>query len=99
MAWRTKANEYTHEIAQAKVNKWKEFVDKADQKTIWQVQKYIANTPTSTFVPTLNEQAAMNDQKVEAFQTAFFPKPPAEDLTDISTATYSEEGPCETELD
>ena len=98
MAWRSKANEYTYEIAQAKVNKWKEFVEKAYQKTIWQVQKYVANTPTPAFVPTLNEQAATNDQKVDAFQKAFFPKPPAADLTDISTATYPEEVPCKTQI-
>ena len=35
-----------HEIAQAKVNKWKGFFDQADGKSIWQVKKYIANMPT-----------------------------------------------------
>ena len=32
--WRSKANEYTYEIAQVKLDKWKEFVDNADEKSI-----------------------------------------------------------------
>ena len=34
-AWRAKANKYMQEIAKAKTNKWKEFTDQADGKSIW----------------------------------------------------------------
>ena len=84
-------NKYTHEIAQAKINKWKEFLDDTDEKTIWQVQKYIANTRTSEFVPTLNEQAVLNEQKVNILHKASFSKPLKVDLFDIPAATYPQE--------
>ena len=83
MVWRAKANEYIWEIRRAKTNKWKEYVDNADGKTIWQIQKYATSTMTTTHVPTLNEKAATNEQKVNALRKAFFPKPPLADLTDI----------------
>jgi len=97
-AWRIKANQYMHEIAQAKTKKWKEFVDKADRKSIWQVKKYIDNTPTSTFIPTINGNATTHEQKATAFQKAFFPKPPCADLTDIPPAIHLQEVPFETQI-
>ena len=63
-AWRAKADEYIQEISRAKAaSKWKEYVNNANGKTIWQIKKYITNTPTSTSVPTLNGNAATNEQK------------------------------------
>jgi len=47
-AWRDKANEYTREIAQAKENKWKEYVNNADDKSILKIKDYITNTRMST---------------------------------------------------
>lgn len=91
--WRTKANEYTQKIAQAKTSKWKEYVDKAEGKTIWQVKKYITNVPTSMFVPTLDRQAATNEEKVDTLHKSFFPNPPAADLRDIPGTTYPSEVP------
>src|SRR5947199_2115250 len=92
--WKIKANQYMYEIAQAKTKKWKEFVDKADGKSIWQVKKYIANTPTSTFIPTINGNATMHEQKAAAFQKAFFPKLQARaDLSDIPQAIHPQEAP------
>src|SRR5216117_2534738 len=92
-AWRIKANEYTQEIARAKARKWKEYVNNANHKTIWQIKKYITNKPTSTFIPTLDGHAATNEQKVSILRKAFFPKPPPADLTDLLTATHPQEVP------
>src|SRR5271170_3068589 len=83
-AWRVKANEYTTEITRAKAAKWKEFVNSADAKTIWQIKKYITNIPASTLIPTLDGHAATNEDKVTTLRKAFFPRPPPADLTDIS---------------
>src|SRR5439155_22590772 len=54
--------------------------------------------PTSAFVPTLNEDAVTNEQKVDVLQKTFFPKPPKADLSDIPATTYPQEVPCETEI-
>ena len=86
------------ETSRAKTNKWKEYVNNANGKTIWQIKKYITNTPTSTFVPTLNGNAATNEQKVRALLKAFFPSPPPADLTAIPSAVYSEEVPYEAQI-
>ena len=71
IAWRAKANKYMQEIARAKTSKWKEYMDNADGKTIWQIKKYVTSTSTATYVPTL-DNAATNKQKVNTFQKAFF---------------------------
>jgi Reverse transcriptase (RNA-dependent DNA polymerase)/Endonuclease-reverse transcriptase len=97
-AWREKANEYVQEIARAKTNHWKKYVNEADGKSIFQIKKYIMNTPTSTFIPTLNNHAATNKQKVNVLRKAFFPKPPPADLTDIPSATYPQEIPYEAQI-
>ena len=60
-AWKKKWDEYTKEIAKARINKWKEFVNNAEGKTIWQVQKYIDNAYTTTFVPPLEGQATSHE--------------------------------------
>ena len=93
--WTTKANEYASEIAKAKESKWKEYVNNADGKTIWQVKKYVTDLPTPAFVPTLDGYAETNEEKVTALQKAFFPKPPPADLTDIPLAVYPQEVPYE----
>src|SRR5216117_692741 len=97
-AWKDKANEYEEESARAKVSKWKEYVNNADGKTIWQIKKYITNIPTSTFIPTLNGHAATYEQKVNALRKAFFPKPPLADLTDIPSAVHPQEIPYEAQI-
>ena len=97
-AWREKADEYVQEISRAKESKWREYVNNADGKTIWQVKKYVTNIPTPTFVPTLNGNAATNEQKVNALRKAFFPKPPPADLTDIPSTAYPQEVPFEARI-
>jgi len=86
-AWKAKAKEYTDEIAKAKVTKWKEYIEKADDKSIYQIKQYVTNTPTSSIIPTLNGKEATNEQKVNALQKTFFPRPPPADLSDLSRLT------------
>ena len=90
-AWRLKANKYASEIARAKETTWKEFVNNADGKTIWQIKKYIDNIPTSAFVPTLENSVMTNEQKANVLQNAFFPPPPSANLADIHLTTYPPE--------
>ena len=87
-AWRVKANLYTSQIRQAKRDKWREFVNSANEKSIWQVKRYITSAPTPSFIPTLDEHSASHKQKVELLQKGFFPQPPPARLDVISQATY-----------
>ena len=91
VAWRAMANKYKKEIKQAKADKWKEYVNDANDKSIYKIKNYILNTFTPAFVPTLDDNAATNEQKIIKLQKAFFPKPPKADLSDIACAVYPEE--------
>jgi hypothetical protein len=66
---------------------WRTFVTEANERTIWTIKKYMANTPAPTYIPTLNDTATSNDQKTTALQEALFPPPPPADLSDITDAT------------
>jgi len=72
------------EIERAKEQHWKEFVNNADGKSIWEIKKYIDNTPMQTFIPMLEGNATTIEQKSDALRKAFFPEPPEADLTDIN---------------
>ena len=87
--------EHDHEIEKARTDKWREFVNKADGKTIYQINKYITNIPTPTFIPTLDTNVRMNEEKVSTLRKAFFPKPPPADLKDIQKVKYPKEVPYE----
>ena len=97
-AWRIKVDEYIQKSAHAKTNTWKNCVNKANGKTIWRIKDWITNTPTSTFIPTLDGHAATNEQKTITLQKAFFPKPPPADLSDIPLAVYPQEIPYEARI-
>ena len=94
-AWKVKEKEHDHKIEKARTDKWREFMNKADRKTIYQINKYITNIPTPTFIPTLNTNMATNEEKVSTLEKAFFPKPPSADLKDIRRAKYPQEVPYE----
>ena len=83
IAWKVKEKEHNDAIEKARTDKWREFVNKADGKTIYQIKDYIINIPTSTFIPTLDINAATNEEKVSTLRKAFFPKPSSADLKDI----------------
>jgi hypothetical protein len=89
--WRTKANEYTREITEAKAKTWKEFVQNADGKSIWQVKRYLSGLSQQTVIPTLDSKAETYEQMSNAFQCSFFPPPPSADLKDLRHATYPQE--------
>jgi len=81
-----------------KRDKWREFVNSANEKSIWQVKKYVANTPVASFISTLDGQAASHNQKVKLLQKSFFPRPPQARLEDIPQATYLQEVPFTAEV-
>jgi len=92
-AWREKANYYTSKIRQVKRDKWREFVNSTNGKSIYQVKKYIASVPVASFTPTLDGHAASHNQKVELLQKNFFPYLPPARLIDISQAVYPQKAP------
>jgi hypothetical protein len=94
-AWRIKADEYVQKVERARKNTWRNCVNKVNKKIIWRLKNWITNTPTSTFIPTLDGHATTNEQKFITLQEAFFPKPPPADLSDISSTTYPQEIPYE----
>ena len=63
--WRAKEKEHNAEIEKARIDKWREFVNTANGKTIYQIKEYITNTPTPTFIPTLDTNAATNEEKID----------------------------------
>jgi ribonuclease HI len=89
--WRTKVDEYLQKVENAKTNTWRNCVNKVTGKTVWRIKDWITKTPISTFIPTLNDHAATNEQKTTIFQKTFFPKPPPADLSDIPSAIYPQE--------
>ena len=73
---------------------WRDFVEKADEKSIWKIKKYMDSTPMTMYIPTLNNSATTNEEKAKEFKEAFFPPPPPADLTDIREIDYPEPVPC-----
>jgi Endonuclease-reverse transcriptase len=67
LEWRNEANEYKSQIKIAKQKTWREFVEEADERTIWTVKKYIDSTPTQAYIPTLNDTATSNEAKAAQF--------------------------------
>ena len=72
---------------------WQKFISEADEKDIWKVNKYLNSTPTNTFIPTLEGEAATNEQKTNTLKKIFFPPPPLADLRDIPNTCYPDPVP------
>jgi hypothetical protein len=70
---------------------WREFVENAEETTIWQIKKFIDTTPTPTYIPMLEGNAASNEAKTAKFQATFFPPPPPADMQDLSEQTQHPE--------
>ena len=87
--WREKRDNFRHAVKRAKQRKWKEFVEEADERTIWIVKKYIDTAITPYYNSTIIN-AVSNDAKAAEFKAAFFPPPPPADLSDIGTTDYPE---------
>jgi len=92
-AWKELTSRYKGEIKAAKEKMWREFVEEADEKTIWMVKKYIDKLPTPHYIPTINN-ATSNSHKARELKNTFFPPPPPADLSDIDGATYQEPVSC-----
>src|SRR5947199_10149779 len=69
---------------------WKKFRSEADECDIWKVNKYLNSVPINTYIPTLEGEAATNNQKTDVLSKTFFPPPPLADLSDLPTANYPE---------
>jgi hypothetical protein len=54
MEWRSYRTRYKEEIRKAEDGKWKQFVEEADEKTIWMAKKYIDKPPSPYYIPTIN---------------------------------------------
>jgi hypothetical protein len=99
LEWRNKANEYKSQIKIAKQKTWREFVEEADERTIWTVKKYIDSTPTQAYIPTLNDTATSNEAKAAQFQSTFFPPAPQANTSDINdNLDYPTPVQCPTEV-
>ena len=73
---------------ECKRNTWHKFVEKADERSIWKVNKYLNSLPTNSYIPTLEGAAATNQQKTDTLSKTFFSPPPLADLRDILNANY-----------
>jgi ribonuclease HI len=91
--WKESEKTFRQKLKESKRATWQKFVSEADDREIWKVNKYLNSTPTNTFIPTLEGQAATNHQKTETLSRAFFPSPPSANLSDISDANYPEPVP------
>jgi len=92
-AWKEHRRIYYRKINESKRDTWQKFVGEADERDIWKVNKYLNSTPTNTYIPTLEGQAATNTQKTDVLSKAFFLPPPPADLSDIPNASYPEPVP------
>ena len=95
--WRTARDEYRLEIKLAKERTWRQFVEDADERTIWTVKKYLDSMPTPYYIPTINS-ATSNEEKAAEFQANFFPPPPQADLSDVPNSVYPQAVPCEIKI-
>ena len=97
--WKQKQQEYKSKIKDAKWTTWRTFVKEADSRTIWQINKYLNNLPTNSFIPTLNGHATTNQQKADLLRQSFFPPPPPAVLNDIqNTRTYPHPLPVDPDI-
>ena len=78
--------------------RWREFLEEADERTIWMVKKFIDTSPTPHYIPTINA-ATSNEAKAIEFQSEFFPPPPPADVCDIlPTNIYPPPVSCESNI-
>jgi hypothetical protein len=62
---------------------WRNFVQTAGSKTIWQLKKYLTAGTTQNTIPTLDEHAETFEQLSQLLGKNFFPEPPPANLQDI----------------
>jgi hypothetical protein len=57
-------------IRNAKEAMWRKYVEDADEKTIWQLKKYIDKPPSPYYIPTIDGETS-NEGKSRQYKTAF----------------------------
>jgi len=97
--WRKRKEEYERKIKQAKEKTWREFTEQADEKTIWQIKKFLTSKPTQSFIPTLDNDATTNQLKAAMLQATFFPEPPDAETNDIPPITDTSSYPMPVDFD
>jgi hypothetical protein len=73
--WKERRETYHCKMNKCKRETWQKFVSEADERNIWKVNKYLNSTPTNTYIPTLEGQAATNSQKTDILRKTFFQVP------------------------
>jgi ribonuclease HI len=87
--WKEKEKEFKRALRKSKRDTWRTFVSEADERTIWQVKRYLDGPPVASYIPTLNNgKAATNKEKAAAFKEIFFPPPPPADTNDMATTNF-----------
>src|SRR5204863_3969244 len=86
--WKEQRRTFKQEMNKCKRDTWQKFVSEADEYDIWKVNNYLNTTPINTFIPTIEGEAAMNEQKTNTLKKIFFPPPPPADLSDIPNTNY-----------
>ncbi|KAK6969140.1 hypothetical protein R3P38DRAFT_2588663, partial [Favolaschia claudopus] len=87
-------NAYHNALQQQKSKHWREWLEDATERTVWQAHKYASHESSETTasrVPDLQTPegpARTNEEKCGAFRKQFFPDPPPADLSDIDDAEY-----------
>lgn len=94
--WKEWDRKYQQKLKDAQRQTWRNFVEAADERTIWKVKRYMNSLPMQQYIPTLNETATTNESKAHEFAKAFFPQPPPADTSDIHTSEYPQPVHCET---
>jgi ribonuclease HI len=91
-------NAYHSAIRTQKRQHWRDWIEEADEKSIWQANKYVSTAPSAggaTRVPPLTVNgsvgaAVTGAEKCSALLETFFPPPPAAQLEDILEFEYPE---------
>ena len=86
--WKKVRRIYQRRIDESKRNVWRKFVNEADDQQIWKVNDYLNSTSINSYIPTLEGEATINNQKTDKLSKSFFPSPPSADLSDLLNASY-----------
>ena len=85
--FKKKRNEFNRKVRNAKYNTWREYVEAADEKTIWTIKDYMDSKPIQHYIPTINGTATTNEEKTTQFREALLPTLSSLPLADTSDIT------------
>ncbi|CDO74892.1 hypothetical protein BN946_scf184461.g4 [Trametes cinnabarina] len=91
---------YHRAIRRQKRQHWREYVEAATERTIWQASKYVTQAPENTLASRLpaltlpdGSVARSCHEKRDALMSQFFPVPPPASLDDINDTVHGEQLP------